>query len=133
MGAFDSLSSLLSLSCELGENNQQNNSTFMSCAKNQKLERPRTEIIVEVLEMTNMKFKKCQRHCASSFSFTALHLAARKSQSQVAKRLLGVGADVNTRDEVGVSRDLKDSQFSNFSQKSFESFSASGVSTSFRG
>ena len=81
MGAFDSLSSLLSLSCELGENNQQNKSTFMSCAKNQKLERPRTEIIVEVLEMTNMKFKKCQRYCASSFSFTALHLAARKSRS----------------------------------------------------
>ena len=106
---------------------------FVSCSKNQKLKRPRTEIIVEVLEMTNMKLKKCQRHFASSFSFTALHLAARKSQSQVAKRLLGVGADVNTRDEVGVRRDLKDSQFSNFSQKSFQSFSASGVSTSFRG
>ena len=86
----------------------------MSCAKNQKLERPRIEIIVEVLEMTDMKFRKCQRYCASSFSFTALHLAARKSHSHFAKRLLAAGADVNTSDEVGVSRDLKDLQFCNF-------------------
>ena len=115
MGAFDSLSSLLSLSCELGENNQQNKSTFMSCAKNQKLERLRTEIIVEVLEMTNMKFKNVRGIALCHFRLP--HCTWQQgslSRSEVAKRLLAVGADVNTRDEVGASRDLKDLQFCNF-------------------